>query len=161
MANQNFTSVGNLEMVFEDLEVLADSVNPPLALLDRQGGVIEKDGVSGKLNFLGNETNSSTQRANASSIVVSNNLQLSLGGHGLDLLDELALVPVEEVVDDNVGRKLFRKDGGRSEVPGNNDALASRKLLDLNLLGGENLELGGEVLDSESEKSFLLRGSTG
>jgi hypothetical protein len=119
----------------------------------------ENLGVLTGMSFLRNETGSDTQRINTSSIVISNDLQLSLGGHSLDLLDGLALVPVEEVVDNDVGGKLLRKDGGGSEVPGNDDALTSRELLDLDFLDGESLELGGELLNSEGRKTSFLRGS--
>ena len=64
-------------------------------------------------------------------------------------------------MDNNVGGEFLRKDGGGSEVPGNNDGLASWKLLDLNFLGGKSLELRGELLDSEGRESFLLRGDAG
>jgi hypothetical protein len=68
---------------------------------------------------------------------------------------------VEEVVNNDIGGKFLGKNGGGSEVPGNDDALASRELLDLDFLGGKSLELGGELLDSEGRESFRLRRSAG
>ena len=64
-------------------------------------------------------------------------------------------------MDNDVGSGFFGKDRGGGEIPGNNDALASRKLLDLDYLGGEVLELGKELQDSEGRESFLLRRSAG
>ena len=157
-ADQNFASAGNLEMVFEDFGVLADSVDPPLTLFIRQGGVFEEDGVHGELRLLGNETSGNTQSTDTSGIVVPNDPQLSFRGHRLDLFDELALVSVEEVVDTDVGSEVLRKGGGGSEVPGNDDGLTSGELLDLNILGRESLEFRGELLDGEGRESFLLRG---
>jgi hypothetical protein len=78
-------------------------VDPSLTLLNRQGSVFEENGVNGELSLLSNETSSNTQSTNTSSIVVSNDPQLSLGRHSLDLLDELSLVSVEEVVDNDIG----------------------------------------------------------
>ena len=158
-ADQNFTSAGNLEMIFEDLGVLADSVDPPLALLVRQSGIFEEDRVHSELSFLGNETSGNTQSADTSGIVVPNDPQLSFRRHRLDLFNEFTFVPVEEVVDDDVGSEVLGKDGGGSEVPGNDDGLTSGELLDLDFLGRESLELRGKLLDGEGRESFLLGGS--
>jgi len=93
-ANKNFTIASELEVVFKDLGVLADSVDPPLTLLNRQGDVFEEKGVDGELSFLGNEASGNTQSTNPTGIVVSDDPQFSPNGQSLDLLNEFSLVSV-------------------------------------------------------------------
>ena len=62
-------------------------------------------------------------------------------------------------MDNDVSGGFLGKDRGRGEAPGKNNALAGRKLSDLDDLGGETVELGGELLESERREPFLLRGS--
>jgi len=61
-------------------------------------------------------------------------------------------------MNDDIGRELLWKNGSGSEVPGDNDALASRKLLNLDFLGGESLEFRGEFLDGKGGEPFLSEG---
>jgi len=133
-------------VVLQDLAVVADGVNQAFTLVDGEGNVLEENRANGELNLLSNETGSNTQSANTIGIVVSNNPHLSPGRHLLDLLDELALVSVEEMVEHNGVGEFLGSGGRRGEVPSNDDALASREVLDEDLTGGDGLEFGSELL---------------
>lgn len=148
-ANQYLANRGNLKVVFQNLRVLTNSVDPPLTLLNRQGDVFKEDGVHGELSLLGNETGSNTQSTDTGSVVVSDDPQLSLSGYLFNLPDEFALVPVEEVMEHNFGGKFPGKDRGRSEVPSNDDARTNREMPDEDLTGGKGLEFGNELLYAE------------
>lgn len=93
-----------------------------------------------KLYFLSDETGSNAQSADPSGVVVSNDPQLPLGRHLLDLFYKITLGSVKEVVDNDMVSELFRKDRCGNKVPGNNDTLAGRQLLNLNILSGKCFE---------------------
>ena len=64
-------------------------------------------------------------------------------------------------MDVDFSSQFLGKDGGRSEVSGDDDDLASRKLLDSDFLDRECLKLGGELLEGEGGEPFFLRGGAG
>jgi hypothetical protein len=159
--NQDLTGRSNLEVVFQDLGVLADGVDPALMFIDRQGDVLEQHRVNGELSLLSNETSSNTQSTNTGGIIISDDPQLSFSRHLFNLLDELTLVSVEEAVEHNVGSEFLGKDGRRGEIPSNNDALASREMLNEDLVGGKGLEFGSKLLYAERDKPFFFRWGAG
>ena len=88
-------------------------MNPVLALIEREGMVLEENGANREVNILSNETGSNAHSANTSGIVFSNDPHLSSNQHLFNLLNEPILVSMEEMMEHDVGGEFLGRDGRR------------------------------------------------